>query len=93
MVLDMVLVKNKTPQVFHQPPLSTQDALSAGFWTPAIHTLELPKYNTAYSDWTTDDLMLGRWHWLTAHAKDYEPEEKLKAAFCGCPYPLGAPER
>ena len=47
--------------------------------TLAIHTIELPKYNTAYSDLASGD-MLGQWLYWLRHAKDYEPEG-LPAAF------------
>ena len=46
--------------------------------TLAIHTIELPKYNTAYSELASGD-PLGCWlHWFR-HAQDYEPEALLKA--------------
>ena len=46
--------------------------------TLAIHTIELPKYNTAYSELATDD-MLGHWLYWLRHAKDHEPEALLAA--------------
>ena len=46
--------------------------------TLAIHTIELPKYNTAYPEVAFDDL-LGHWlHWLK-HRRTYEPEVLLAA--------------
>ena len=75
-VLDGVLWR-ETPQFHHAFRLT--DALSSRVLdTLAIHTLELPKYNTAYSDLASDDL-LGSWLYWLRHAPDYEAEELLKA--------------
>jgi hypothetical protein len=41
-----------------------------------IHTVELPKYNTAYSELATGDI-LGHWLYWLRHAKDHEPEALL----------------
>jgi predicted transposase/invertase (TIGR01784 family) len=47
--------------------------------TLAIHTLELPKYNRAYSDLRSDDL-LGWWLYWLRHALDYDLDA-LRVAF------------
>ena len=47
--------------------------------TLAIHTLELPKYNTAYSDLRSDD-PLGWWLYWLRHAPGYEAGA-LRTAF------------
>ena len=75
-VLDGLLWR-ETPQFHHAFRLT--DALSGRVLdTLAIHTLELPKYNTAYSDLASDGL-LGCWLYWLRHAPDYEAEELLKA--------------
>jgi len=47
--------------------------------TLAIHTIELPKYNSRYQDLVSDDL-LGWWLYWLRHAPDYEADA-LRAAF------------
>ncbi len=46
--------------------------------TLAIHTIELPKYNSRKSDAPVADMLACWMHWLK-HAQDYEPEELLTA--------------
>jgi predicted transposase/invertase (TIGR01784 family) len=45
--------------------------------TLAIHTIELPKYNTAYPDVSSGDV-LGHWLLWLKHSQTYEPEALLR---------------
>jgi predicted transposase/invertase (TIGR01784 family) len=75
-LLDGVLWR-ETPQ-FHHAYQLTDAASGRVLDTLAIHTLELPKYNTAYRDLTSDD-PLGWWLYWLRHAPDYEADSLLNA--------------
>ena len=75
-LLDGVLWR-ETPQVHHAFQL-TDAASGRVLDTLAIHTLELPKYNSKSSDLTPND-PLGWWLYWLRHAPDYEADALLKA--------------
>ena len=63
----------ETPQFHHAFRLTDGASGRVLDGTLAIHTLELPKYNTAYSDLGPDDT-LGWWLYWLRNAPAYEAE-------------------
>jgi predicted transposase/invertase (TIGR01784 family) len=69
----------ETPQFHHAFRLTDGASGRVLDGTLAIHTLELPKYNTAYSELSPDDT-LGWWLYWLRNAPAYEADA-LRAAF------------
>jgi len=69
----------ETPQLHHAFRLTDAASGRVLDGTPAIHTLELPKYNLKYADLASDDL-LGWWLYWLRHAREFEPDA-LREAF------------